>query len=303
METLQTYQFKDMKITWLRGVDKLTDAGTLFGPVPKAIWSRYTPATDDNMLCEYTDPILIQYKGENYLIDASFDTAKLPDKAKKNLGILTESRIDESLTQLGLAPEDISHIFMSHMHHDHSGGLTRLDENGNYISRFPNAIIHVNEKEWEDMKNPTARTRGTYLKENWEPISHQVETFGDEYNFSPEISMHHTGGHSRGHSILVLKQEEETLVYMADLMLSHAHRNPLWVTGVDDYPMDSIAQKEKWLNKGFKEGYRFMFYHDQFYAVVQFDETGQYLKDYLPRSREPRVQFTEKQDKRIRELN
>ena len=77
--TLQEYQFHDMKLTWLRGADKLTDAGTLFGPVPKVVWSRYYPTNDANMMAELTDPILIQYKGKNYLIDASFDTAKLSD--------------------------------------------------------------------------------------------------------------------------------------------------------------------------------------------------------------------------------
>ena len=63
---LQEYQFGDMKLTWLRGVDKMTDAGTLFGPVPKVVWSRYYPTTEENMMVELTDPILIQYKNKNY---------------------------------------------------------------------------------------------------------------------------------------------------------------------------------------------------------------------------------------------
>ena len=107
--TLQEYQFRDMKLTWLRGVDKMTDAGTLFGPVPKVVWSRYYPTTEENMMVELTDPILIQYKNKNYLIDASFNTAKLSDKQRRNLGILSESRIEESLELLGLTPEDISY--------------------------------------------------------------------------------------------------------------------------------------------------------------------------------------------------
>ena len=69
---LQEYQFGDMKLIWLRGVDKMTDAGTLFGPVPKVVWSRYYPTTEENMMVELTDPILIQYKNKNYLILSIF---------------------------------------------------------------------------------------------------------------------------------------------------------------------------------------------------------------------------------------
>ena len=65
---LQEYQFGDMKLIWLRGVDKMTDAGTLFGHVPKVVWSRYYTTTEENMMVESTDQILIQYKNKNYLI-------------------------------------------------------------------------------------------------------------------------------------------------------------------------------------------------------------------------------------------
>ena len=295
---LQEYQFGEMKLTWLRGADKLTDAGTLFGPVPKVVWSRYYPTTEENMMAELTDPILIQYKGQNYLIDASFDTAKLSDKQRRNLGILSESRVEESLALLGLKPEDISHILMTHMHHDHSGGLTRLDENNQLVSKFPNAKIFVNEVEWYEMRNPNSRTRGTYLKENWEPIQDQVETFTEYLNVIPEIQMVHTGGHSNGHSIILLKQGEETMIHMADLVLTHAHRKPLWVAAVDDYPMRSIVAKDKWLNEAFENHYKFFFYHDQFFAVAEFDQTGEEFVAYVTRIREPRVPFTDKQDRK-----
>ena len=177
--TLQEYQFHDMKLTWLRGADKLTDAGTLFGPVPKVVWSRYYPTNDANMMAELTDPILIQYKGKNYLIDASFDTAKLSDKQRRNLGILSESRVEESLALLGLSPEDIDIVLMTHMHHDHSGGLTYVNDQGKLVSKYPNAKIIVNDVEWYEMRNPNNRTRGTYLRENWEPIQDQVTTFSE----------------------------------------------------------------------------------------------------------------------------
>ena len=85
-------------------------------------------------------------------MDASFDTAKLSEKQRRNLGILSESKIEESLELLGLSPEKIDYVLMTHMHHDHSGGLTRVNSEGNLVSKFPNAKIIVNDIEWYEME-------------------------------------------------------------------------------------------------------------------------------------------------------
>ncbi|MBS4761240.1 MBL fold metallo-hydrolase [Carnobacteriaceae bacterium zg-ZUI252] len=296
---LQSMQFGDMTITWLRGVDKFTDAGTLFGPVPKVVWSKVMPTNENNMLVDYTDPLLIQYRGENYLVEASFDTHKLDEKQRRNLGIISESRIEESLALLGLTTDDIKYVLMTHMHHDHSGGLTKQLDDGQIVSKFKNATIYVQKTEWEEMQSPNKRTRGTYLQENWQPIVDQVQTFDKEFEVVPGIRLVHTGGHSNGHCIMLLQQKDETLIYMSDLLVSHAHFNPLWVPGLDDYPMQSIAAKEKWINEAYEKGYKFIFYHDQYYAMLQFDQTGKNVIDYLERNRKPIIPFTTEQTRRL----
>lgn len=295
---LQRYHFGQMTLTWLRGADKYTDAGTLFGPVPKAVWSRFYPTTEDGLMADLTDPILIEYKEKRYLIDASLGTEKLNAKQRRNLGVLSENDVLASLDELGLTPDDIAVVMMPHMHNDHAGGLTRLCD-GEIVSTFPNARIYIHTIEWDEVRHPNARTRGTYLKENWEAIQEQVVTFGDVLVVADGIEMHHTGGHSNGHCIILLHQDGETMIHMADTLLTHAHRNPLWVAAVDDYPMDSIKAKTKWINEAYEKGYTFFFYHDPFYAVLKFDETGQNVVKCLERIRSPRVPFTEKQDKRL----
>lgn len=296
--TLQRYQFGEMTLTWLRGADKYTDAGTLFGPVPRAVWSRFFPTTDDGLLADLTDPILISYQGKHYLIDTSLGTEKLNEKQRRNLGVLSENRLVESLDSLGLTVHDIDVVLMTHMHNDHAGGLTRF-KNGDLVSTFPQATIYIQRIEWEEVRSPNKRTRGTYLRENWEAVQDQVKTFDDFLEVVPGIEMHHTGGHSNGHSIILLKQGDRTMIHMSDLLISHAHRNPLWVAAVDDYPMDSIAAKEKWISQAYENGYQFFFYHDQFYAVLEFDRTGQEVVACLERNRPPIVDWTDRQDKRL----
>lgn len=295
---LQHYQFGEMRLTWLRGADKYTDAGTLFGPVPKAVWSRFYPTTEDGLMADLTDPILIEYRGKRYLIDASLGTEKLDAKQRRNLGVISENRIVESLAELGLTRDDVDVVMMTHMHNDHAGGLTQLSD-GELVSTFPKATIYMNTIEWDEVRHPNARTRGTYLRENWEAVQEQVVTFDDYLLVADGIEMHHTGGHSNGHCIILLKQAGETLIHMADTILTHVHRNPLWVAAVDDYPMDSIKAKQKWVAEAYEKGYTFLFYHDPFYALLKFDQSGQEVVQCLERLRPPIVPFTDKQDKRL----
>lgn len=289
-----------MKLSWLEGMRyKLQDGGTLFGPVPKVVWQRFFPVNEHNQIPEILAPILIQYQGKNYLIDTGLGTDKLNDKQKRNLGVHSDNQVEESLAQLGLKPEDIHVVLMTHMHNDHAGGLTRLNAEGELESTFPNATIYMTGTEWQEVRQPNDRTKGTYLKENWEPIQSQVTTFNDKLQVAPGITIIHTGGHSNGLAIIKLEQAGETMLHMSDLMLTHVHKNPLWVGAVDDYPMDSVAAKQQFLPEAFTKGWKFFFYHDPFYAVLQYDESGQKIVYHLDHTSEPLTTWSELQDKRL----
>ncbi len=101
----------------------------------------------------------------------------------------------------------------------------------------------------------------------------------------PGIEMIHTGGHSDGHSIIKLTQNGETILHMGDIMPTHAHSNPLWVLAFDDYPMTSIFAKEKLMKEALPSGYRFIFYHDAVYRLVQWDESGKEITESVERTR------------------
>jgi glyoxylase-like metal-dependent hydrolase (beta-lactamase superfamily II) len=270
---VDTYSFHDMTLTWLDGSENYLDGGTMFGVVPKALWSRRYEADEQNRIKMRNDPILIQYGGKNVLIDTGHGKGKLTEKVKKNLGIVEEAKVQDNLAELGLSPEDIDIILMTHLHNDHAAGLTEWKE-GNLVSVFPDAAIYVSQTEWDEMKNPNIRSRNTYLKENWEPVQRQVKTFEGSISIIPEIEMIHTGGHSNGHSIIKLTQNGETILHMADIMPTQAHSNPLWVLAFDDYPMTSIFAKEKLMNEALAGGYKFIFYHDAYYRLVKWDASG-----------------------------
>jgi len=282
---MDQYKFHDMTITWLNGGFTLLDGGTMFGVVPKAVWSKRYPVNEDNRIEMTTDPILIQFKGKNLLIDSGVGHNRMTEKQLRNNGVKEQSRLEDSLAISGLLTEDIDYVLMTHMHADHACGLSKW-ENEKLVSTFPNAKIFVSAIEWDEMRNPNIRSRNTYWKENWEAIQTQVETFTAELEVLPGIRMIHTGGHSDGHSIIKLEQNGETIVHMADIMPSHAHQNPLWVLAYDDYPMTSIFAKEKLVAEALKNGHAFIFYHDAYYRLIKWDETGKEIIEKLERTRE-----------------
>lgn len=294
---MESYKFYDMHIHWLEGSDLLVDGGRTFGPVPKALWSRHYPS-ENNLVPLVTAPILIQYDKRNILIDAGHGTEKMSNKEKRNEGVQSDSRLIKSLNKLNLTREDIDTILMTHMHNDHAGGLTYL-AGDKITATFPNATIYVQEDEWHDVQHPTGRTKSTYLEENWKPIEKQVMTFKENLKVGDDIQIFHSGGHTRGHSMVMLEQEGETILHMADNFEAAVFNNPFWVTGLDDYPMDVVEIKQKWQTEGYEKGYYFSYYHDPYFALVQFNKEGKRIEKYLPREREASILFSDKQDRAL----
>ncbi|KIL75691.1 YtnP family quorum-quenching lactonase [Bacillus badius] len=274
---MEKLQAGELTLTWLTGGVTNMDGGAMFGVVPKPLWSKKYASNDKNQIELRTDPIFFQLDGKNILIESGIGNSRLTEKQMRNYGVNEESKVEEGLAELGVTPADIDMILMTHMHFDHALGLTKV-EGDNLVPAFPNAVIYTSETEWAEMRHPNIRSRNTYWKENWEAIAHQVQTYKEEIEPVTGVKMIHTGGHSNGHSIITIEQGGEWLIHMADLMPTHAHQNALWVLAYDDYPMDSIAAKQKWLPEAMKRKAWFFFYHDAVYRAVKWNEQGEIIE-------------------------
>nr|WP_309099632.1 MBL fold metallo-hydrolase [Fredinandcohnia onubensis] len=274
----------DITLTWLNGGVTHLDGGAMFGVVPKPLWSKKYPHNEKNQIELRTDPILVKAGSKNILIESGIGNGKLTDKLKRNFGVLEESTIDKSLAELGLTTSDIDIVIMTHLHFDHACGLTKW-KNEKLVATFENAVIYASDVEWQEMRNPNIRSKATYWKDNWEAIEHQVNTFTDKFEVVPGITMIHTGGHSDGHSIILLESQNEQAIHMADIMPTHAHQNVLWVLAYDDYPMKSIEQKQKWMGEGLAKEAWYIFYHDALYRAIKWNQSGEMI-DSLKRIRE-----------------
>lgn len=276
---------EEVTMTWLDGGVTHLDGGAMFGVVPKPLWSKRYPVNDNNQIELRSDPILLQVDGKHMLIESGIGNGKFSEKAMRNYGITSESKVKENLAQLGLTPADIDAVLMTHMHFDHVSGLTEPVD-GKQKPVFPNAVIYVEEKEWTEMKEPNIRSKNTYFRENWEAIEHQVKTYAGQMEAAPGIRMIHTGGHSYGHAMIHIGRGNADIWHMADLMPTHAHLPSLWVLAYDDYPMTSIRQKEQYIQENLANRPVFTFYHDARYRWVQFSEDGKQIEHCLERNRE-----------------
>ena len=282
---METLQIGEITLTWLNGGVTNLDGGAMFGVVPKPLWIRKYPSNENNQIELRTDPILVQANGLKMLIDAGIGSEKFTDKQKRNYGITEESKVVEDLAKLGIAPSEIDYILMTHLHFDHVCGLTKL-VNNQPVSVFEKAQIITSQIEWDEMRSPNIRSKSTYWRENWEAIATQVRPFNTEQEITEGVKMIHTGGHSDGHSIIVIENGGEQLIHMADIMPTHAHSNVLWVMAYDDYPMTSIAAKEKWMQYGLANNVWYSFYHDAYYRALKWDQTGKEIVAEVKRIRE-----------------
>ncbi|MFD0051113.1 MBL fold metallo-hydrolase [Actinomycetes bacterium NPDC127524] len=281
---METLQIGDITLTWLDGGVTNLDGGAMFGVVPKPLWSKKYPHNENNQIELRTDPILVQANGLNLLIDSGIGSGKLSEKQRRNYGVTEESRLAEGLGSLGLSEDDIDYVLMTHMHFDHACGLTKR-EGDEWVPVFKKAKIITSQVEWDEMRNPNIRSRNTYWQENWMAISDSVIPFQDEKVITEGIKMVHTGGHSDGHSVILMESGEEQLIHMADLMPTHAHANVLWVLAFDDYPMDSVFQKQKWMGHGLENEVWYSFYHDAIYRAVKWDKSGKEIQEAVKRDR------------------
>lgn len=272
----------ELTLDWISAGDFMLDGGAMFGPVPKPMWEKKIPADERNRIPLGTNCILVEGAFGRVLMDCGLGN-KIAEKQAGILAYGAQDQLLRSLATRGLTPADIDHVVMSHCDYDHLGGATWRDEEGHVAPTFPKATYHIHATEWEDLTHPFERAKGTYLRANWEALDRagRVNLVQRDGELLPGISVHHTGGHTRGHVVIQVESQGEVGVYMGDLMPSRHHLNPLWVMAYDNFPLTSIEQRGAWTRKLAERDWWLLFYHDVEFGAGKWDVDGN-LKDHVP---------------------
>lgn len=259
------------------------DGGAMFGVVPKLIWNKLNPA-DENNLCTWALRCLLVIEGDRKIL---IDTGMGDKQDAKFMGhyhLSNTKSIKECLSKYHLQVDDITDVFLTHLHFDHVGGAIQL-ENGQLIPSFPNATYWVSEPQWETSQHPNKREKASFLKENIDPLlssgklkiislpTFQSDSSLQTIHFSKSISCIVVNGHTEGMLIPKIQYKDKTIVYMADLLPSTAHIPLPYVMGYDMQPLITLKEKELFLQEALNNNYYLFFEHDPVNEICQLEMT------------------------------
>jgi glyoxylase-like metal-dependent hydrolase (beta-lactamase superfamily II) len=269
----------DFELFWLRGGRFSLDGGAMFGVVPKVLWKKKYPSDEDNAIPLICYPILIKTPDTLILMETGFGN-KLNDKQRKIFKVSEEWQIIDDLSGIDVKREDIDFVIVTHFDFDHSGGIIMQHDDGRRELTFPKARHIIQRSEWEDVLNPNSRSINTYWPDNYELLrdSSNLNLIDGEKEIAQGIRVIHAGGHTKGFQVVEIESGDETAIHLGDLLPTHLHFNPLWIMAYDNFPLDTMKNKEVLERKYIERSAWFTFYHDPFVRACKFDEQGNVLE-------------------------
>ncbi|MBI3493511.1 MAG: methylmalonyl-CoA epimerase [Acidobacteria bacterium] len=238
------------------------DGGSMFGTVPKPLWSKVAPPDDRNRITLAMRPLIVR-GARTMIIDAGLG-GKDDAKFHEMYGVDRSRNLDHTLAEAGLTPESIDVVLASHLHFDHAGGFTVRDASGRVRPKFPRAQYVVRRGEWADATHPHARNRASYLSDNYVPLADAgvLQLVDDDQTIMPGVKVRRTGGHTMHHQLIVIESGGKTAAFVADLIPTTAHAPDAWIMGYDLYPMDTLAAKQQFVKEAIAREMLVFFEHD-----------------------------------------
>jgi glyoxylase-like metal-dependent hydrolase (beta-lactamase superfamily II) len=243
------------------------DGGAMFGVVPRVVWERVAEPDEKNRILIGLNCLLVRTHNDAILIDTGIGE-KWSEKQREIYCIEHPPTILSSLASLGLCAEDISIVINTHLHFDHAGGNTRVDngteESANPLPTFPRARYYVQRTEYEHACRPHERDRASYLTENWQPLveSRQLHLIDGEQEIVPGVRVFRVPGHNLDTQLVSVESGGETAVFFADIVPTTAHLPFAWVMGYDLYPVELVEQKKQLIPRAARENWICVFEHD-----------------------------------------
>ncbi|WP_163399834.1 MBL fold metallo-hydrolase [Flavobacterium fluviatile] len=256
------------------------DGGAMFGVVPKTIWNKTNPADSNNLIDIAARCLLIENGNRLILIDTGMGD-KQSEKFFGYYSLWGSHSIDKSLAKYGFHRNDITDVFMTHLHFDHCGGSVQLnsDKTG-YEPAFKNARFWTNENHWEWATKPNAREKASFLTENILPMQESGQLNFIERPQSNFLATSEVGfgilfvdGHTEKQMIPHIQYQDKTIVFCADLLPTAGHLPLPYVMGYDTRPLLTMDEKADFLNLAAANNYYLFLEHDAHNQIITVEHT------------------------------
>lgn len=256
------------------------DGGAMFGVVPKPLWHRTNPADSNNMIDIAARCLLIEDGNRLILIDTGMGN-KQSDKFFGYYYLWGNDTIDGSLAKFGFHRDDITDVFMTHLHFDHCGGSMQWnkDKTG-YEPAFKNALFWSNADHWNWATQPNNREKASFLKENILPMQDSGQL---KFTSIPDndiltdsklgFDIFFANGHTDKQMIPMIQYKDQTICFMADLLPTAGHLPIPFVMGYDTRPLLTLDEKERFLNLAADNNYYLFLEHDAHNPIITVKQT------------------------------
>ena len=268
------------------------DGGAMFGVVPKTIWNKINPA-DENNLCSWALRCLLIEDGKRLILVDNGNGDKQDAKFFSHYYLHGDDTLDKSLAKYGFHRDDITDVFLTHLHFDHCGG-TIMRQDDKLVPAFKNAVCWSNKEHWDWAVYPNEREKASFLKENILPIQESGQLkFVDlaeskdgklgSVKFTDTMQARFVNGHTQGMMLPQLNYKGKTVVFMADLLPSQGHIPIPYIMGYDMFPLTTLNEKKSFLKEAVENDYILFFEHDPVYecCTIQYTEKGIRPKDFF----------------------
>lgn len=238
------------------------DGGQMFGLVPRVFWEKEVRPDPHSRIPLGVHPLLVK-SGDTWALLDGGNGDKFDEKFRKIYRIEEDSPARAQIQALGVRPEEIGLVVLSHLHFDHAGGASRFD--GNRVVRaFPNARVVIDRGEWHDAWRPNEYTRGGYKPFDFECLEGAAEWINpaEDAEVLPGIHFVRAPGHTAHHRCMLLQSEGQSLLCTVDSIPQGHHVKLPWIAGLDHHPLDSLATKKGLLKRAADEDWWILFTHE-----------------------------------------
>ena len=255
------------------------DGGAMFGVVPKSLWQKTNPSDSDNLIDLTARCMLIESGSRLILVDAGMGD-KQSEKFFSYYKPWGDDSLVKSINSAGFSIDEITDVFLTHLHFDHCGGSTVLNSNNVSVPLFKNAKYWSNKNHWDWATNPNSREKASFLKENLIPIEESgqlcfldVKSPGFNHYDQLGFDVLFVDGHTEKQMIPKVSYNGKEVVFMADLLPTAGHIPLPYIMGYDVRPLTTLEEKRSFLNLAVKEEYCLFMEHDAHNQIITLKNT------------------------------